>query len=64
MKDLAWLGPDEGYAIAEAESKAQVLGMLTPFFDSPLRRRAESLRNLTAYVARMMGRYYPAHSWG
>ncbi|WP_257448998.1 glutathione S-transferase family protein [Archangium lipolyticum] len=38
-------------------------GMLTPFFDSPLRRKAEGYANLTAYTARMMARFYPDHPW-
>jgi len=38
-------------------------GVLTPFFDSPLRRKAEGYANLTAYVDRMMRKYYPDHAW-
>jgi glutathione S-transferase len=37
--------------------------LLTPVFDHPLRRRAEGFGNLTAYVARMMARYFPDHPW-
>ncbi|WP_304170636.1 glutathione S-transferase family protein [Phenylobacterium aquaticum] len=36
---------------------------LTPFFDSPLRRRAEGFANLVAYVERMMARYFPDFAW-
>lgn len=38
-------------------------GILTSFFDSPLRREAERHDNLVAYVDRMMDRFYPAHPW-
>ncbi len=32
LKELGWLGADEGYAIFEAGSKAAVMGMIQPFF--------------------------------
>lgn len=38
-------------------------GILTSFFDSPLRREAERHDNLVAYVDRMMDRFYPGHPW-
>jgi hypothetical protein len=38
--------------------------VLSPFFDSPLRRKGESFANLVAYADRMAGRYYPQDSWG
>ena len=38
-------------------------GILTPFFASPLRQRAERFANLTAYVDRMMLQYYPEFAW-
>ena len=38
-------------------------GILTPFFSSRLRERAEEFGNLAAYVDRMMLRYYPEFSW-
>ena len=38
-------------------------GILTPFFESALRRRAESYPNLVAYTDRMMRQYYPEHAW-
>ena len=38
---------------------AMLAQILTPFFDSPLRRRAEALPNLVAYAERMMAGYYP-----
>jgi glutathione S-transferase len=37
--------------------------ILTPFFDSKLRERAEEFQNLTAYVGRMMLQYYPDFAW-
>lgn len=40
-----------------------LLTALTPFFDSPLRRKAEGFPNLVAYVERMMGRYFPDFVW-
>ena len=42
---------------------AMLAGLLTPYFDSPLRRRAEEYPNLTAYTARMMREFYPEHRW-
>jgi glutathione S-transferase len=48
---------------ADATAFAVVGGILTPFFDSPLRRRAQQLENLTAYVGRMMAQFYPEHPW-
>jgi glutathione S-transferase len=40
-----------------------VAGILTPFFESSLRRRALQFENLNAYVDRMMGQFYPDHPW-
>jgi glutathione S-transferase len=47
----------------DATAFGLLAGLLTPFFDSPLRRRAEGFSNLTAYVDRMMARFYPQHPW-
>ena len=44
---------------ADATAFAFAAGVLTPFFDTPLRRRAEGHPNLAAYRERMMRRYYP-----
>ena len=44
---------------ADATAFAMVAGILTPFFDSPLRDAALCHRNLSDYVGRMMQRYYP-----
>jgi hypothetical protein len=38
-------------------------GILTPFFASKLRTRAEEFENLAAYVERMMQQYYPDFAW-
>jgi glutathione S-transferase len=43
----------------DAIAFAQVAAILTPFFDSPLRRRAERFEALVAYRDRMMRRFYP-----
>jgi glutathione S-transferase len=44
----------------DAIAFAEVAAILTPFFDSALRRRAERFVRLTAYRDRMMERFYPA----
>ena len=51
-----WCGTD-------ATAFAVLAGLLTPFFDSPLRRRAESYANLVDYSDRMMSEYFPDHPW-
>ena len=47
----------------DATASAALAGILTPFFESPLRQRAEKFANLTAYVDRMMLQYYPEFAW-
>ena len=47
----------------DATAFGALAGILTPFFASPLRERAEEFQNLTAYVDRMMLRYYPDFAW-
>ncbi len=47
----------------DATAFGVLAGLLTPYFDSPLRERAEGFANLVAYVDRMMRRYYPQHPW-
>ena len=47
----------------DATAFGAVAGILTPFFDSQLRRRAEQFQNLTDYVDRMMRQYYPDFAW-
>jgi glutathione S-transferase len=48
---------------ADATAFGALAGILTPFFDSPLRRRTEQFGNLTDYVDRMMLQYYPEFAW-
>src|SRR5438309_2764386 len=47
----------------DATAFGALAGILTPFFESALRRRAEGFPNLTAYVDRMMDSYYPEFAW-
>ena len=67
---LAELLGDQPYFMGASPSgvDATAFGMLacviTPFFDTPLRRAAQSHPALVDYVARMMRRYYPRHAWG
>jgi glutathione S-transferase len=48
----------------DATAFAMLAGILTPHFESPLRRSAERFPTLVAYTARLMRRYYPGHAWG
>ena len=50
----------DGMTSIDAVVFGQLAGILTPFFDSPLRRRAERYDNLLDYLDRMMRRFYPA----
>ncbi|MGJ4926795.1 glutathione S-transferase family protein [Bradyrhizobium sp. HKCCYLS2038] len=47
----------------DATAFAVIAGILTPFFDSELRRRTEGFGNLVAYAERMMAQYYPEFDW-
>lgn len=47
----------------DATGFGMLAGILTPFFDSALRRKAESYPNLVAYTMRLMQQYYPGHGW-
>lgn len=47
----------------DATAFGALSGILTPFFDSKLRTRAEEFENLAAYVERMMQQYYPEFAW-
>lgn len=47
----------------DATAFAMLAGVLTPFFESPLRRRAEIYTNLVDYTGRMMSDYFPDHPW-
>ncbi|NPV20160.1 glutathione S-transferase family protein [Bradyrhizobium aeschynomenes] len=48
----------------DATAFAVIAGILTPFFDSELRRRTEGFGNLVAYADRMMTQYFPEFDWG
>jgi len=48
---------------ADATMLGVLAGVMTPFFDSPLRNHALGLPNLVGYVERMMLRYYPDFDW-
>jgi glutathione S-transferase len=48
---------------ADATAFGALAGLMTPFFDSPLRRRALEYADLTDYVDRMMELFYPDHAW-
>ena len=48
---------------SDATAFGALAGILTPFFDSQLRERADRFENLTAYVDRMMLQYFPEFSW-
>jgi glutathione S-transferase len=47
----------------DATAFAVLAGIITPYFDSPLRRRVGQFANLNAYIDRMMARCYPEHPW-
>ena len=47
----------------DATAFGALAGILTPFFESKLRSKAEAFENLTAYVDRMMEQYYPEFAW-
>jgi glutathione S-transferase len=49
---------------ADATAFGMAASILTPFFEAPLRRRAESHANLVAYRDRMMQQYYPKDAAG
>ncbi|MDU6375175.1 MAG: glutathione S-transferase family protein, partial [Bradyrhizobium sp.] len=48
----------------DATAFVVIAGILTPFFDSELRRRTETFGNLVAYADRMMVQYFPEFDWG
>ena len=47
----------------DATAFAMLSGVLAPFFESPIRSKAESLTNLVDYTSRMMRRYFPDFAW-
>jgi glutathione S-transferase len=48
---------------ADATVFGLLAGVLTPFFDGEIRRRAEGFGNLVAYVDRLMAQFYPGFEW-
>ena len=62
LGDKPFLMGDEPTSV-DAFVFATLAGMLTPFFDSPLRRRAERFPRLVCYTRRMMARFYPDFAW-
>jgi glutathione S-transferase len=62
LGDRPYLMGDKPCAM-DATAFGALAGVLTPFFSSQLRRRAEAFENLAAYVERMMGQYYPQFVW-
>ena len=62
LGDKAFMMGDKPTSV-DAFVFATLAGMLTPFFDSPLRRRAERFPRLVCYTARIMARYYPDFAW-
>ncbi len=70
LEALSLLLGEKPYLMAErpagvdAIAFAALAALMTPFFDSPLRRRAEAYPNLWTYVDRMMTRFYPTFAWG
>lgn len=72
MRSLAALSAilgDKRYLMGDRPcgADATVFGILafilTPYFESELRRQAEQFETLTAYVDRMMAEFYPEFAW-
>jgi len=62
LGDKPYLMGDEPTSV-DAISFAMLAGLLTPFFNSDLRRRALQIENLCDYVGRMMAEFYPEFVW-
>lgn len=62
LGDKPYLMGDTPVAV-DATAFGTVAGLLTPFFDTEIRRRALRYPNLVAYAARGMKRYFPDHPW-
>jgi glutathione S-transferase len=69
LSALSLLLGDRSYLFGEkpagvdATAFAMLSGILTPFFESPLRQEASSHANLVAYTGRMMKAFFPEHPW-
>lgn len=53
----------ERMSAVDATAFGVLAGILTPFFDTPLRDAVVGRPNLVAYVNKLMRRYYPEHVW-
>ncbi|MEW6642180.1 MAG: glutathione S-transferase family protein [Pseudomonadota bacterium] len=62
LGDQRYLFGDEPCG-TDATAFAALAGLLTPFFDSPLRQQALQFPNLLRYVDRLMAQVYPEHDW-
>jgi glutathione S-transferase len=62
LGDKPYLMGDRPVAV-DATAFGTISGLLTPFFDTEIRRRALRYPNLVGYAARLMKRYYPDHPW-
>ena len=62
MGDRPYLMGDKPCGV-DATAFGALGGILTPFFNSKLRREVETFGNLVAYVDRMMRQYYPDFAW-
>jgi glutathione S-transferase len=62
LGDRPWLMGDAPTGV-DATAFGMLACVLTPFFDTPLRRAAERHANLVDYVGRLMRRHYPQHHW-
>jgi glutathione S-transferase len=62
LGDREWLFGDTPSGV-DATAFAMLAGVMTPYFDTALRRAAMTYPTLVAYVARGMTRFYPAFAW-
>jgi glutathione S-transferase len=69
LEALSKLLADKHYLMGSRVSSVDAIAfgalaaLLTPFFDSNLRRRALRVGNIVRYVNRMMGEFYPEFEW-
>lgn len=62
LGDRTWLFGDEPSGV-DATMLAMLIGVMTPYFDTALRRKALTYPTLVAYAARGMARFYPDFAW-